>query len=389
MSRGGINCMAYFDNAATTFPKPVEVYDFMDKFYRNFGSSFGRSISKEQQTVSKLITDTRNKVKKLLHCENKFVIFTPTATLALNMIIQGILEQNIKNVYITPFEHNAVTRVLEHYTKGNKIIVRQLKVDENYQYDLNSIKYQFDVLNPDLVIMSHASNVTGLVSPVEKITGLSKEYGAVNVVDMAQTAGLIDMNVGLDSIDFAVFAGHKTLYAPQGISGFVMGSGIGLSPIIFGGTGFDSANHEMPNSIPERYEVGTVNTHAISGLYTSLNWIEKIGIENIYEQEKQNRQKLIDILSNYDFVDIVGNNSGLSYVGVVSFVIRGLSSDSAGRIFAENNIVLRTGLHCAPLAHKFLKTFPAGTIRLSTSYFTADEEYEELVAVLDYIEDNL
>lgn len=389
MSRGGINCMAYFDNAATTFPKPVEVYDFMDKFYRNFGSSFGRSLSKEQQTVSKLVTDTRNKLKKLLHCENKFVIFTPTATLALNMIIKGILEQNIKNVYTTPFEHNAVTRVLEHYIKGNKIIVRQLKVDENYQYDLNSIKYQFDAFNPDLVIMSHASNVTGLVSPVEKITGLSKGYGAINVVDMAQTAGLIDINVGLDSIDFAVFAGHKTLYAPQGISGFLMGSGIELSPIIFGGTGFDSVNQEMPKSIPERYEVGTVNTHAISGLYASLNWIEKTGIENIYEQEKQNRQKLIDILSNYDYVDIVGNNSSLNYVGVVSFVIRGLSSDSAGRIFAENNIVLRTGLHCAPLAHKFLDTFPAGTIRLSTSYFTADEEYEELVAVLDYIEDNL
>lgn len=381
--------MAYFDNAATTFPKPVEVYEFTDKFCRNFGSSFGRSLSKEQQTVSKLVADTRNKLKKLLHCENKVVIFTPTATLALNMIIQGVLDKNIKNVYITPFEHNAVTRVLEHYIKDNKIIVRQLKIDESYKYDLNSIKYQFDAFNPDLVIMSHASNVTGLVAPVEEITRISKGYGAVNVVDMAQTAGLIDINVGLDSIDFAVFAGHKTLYAPQGVSGFVMRNGIELPPIIFGGTGFDSANQEMPKSIPERYEAGTINTHAISGLYTSLNWIEKTGIENIYQKEKQNRQKLIDILSNYDFVDIVGNNSSLNYVGVVSFVIRSLSSDSAGRIFAENNIVLRTGLHCAPLAHKFLNTFPAGTLRLSTSYFTVDEEYEELVAVLEYIEDNL
>ena len=131
--------MAYFDNAATTFPKPVEVYEFTDKFCRNFGSSFGRSLSKEQQTVSKLVADTRNKLKKLLHCENKVVIFTSTATLALNMIIQGILDKNIKNVYITPFEHNAVTRVLEHYIKDNKIIVRQLKIDENYKYDLNSI----------------------------------------------------------------------------------------------------------------------------------------------------------------------------------------------------------------------------------------------------------
>ena len=338
--------MAYFDNAATTFPKPLEVYDFMDNFCRNFGSSFGRSLSEEQKTVSKLVTDTRNKLKKLLHCENKFVIFTPTATLALNMIIQGIINQNIKNVYITPFEHNAVTRVLEKYIKADKITVRQLSINKNYQYDLNSIKYQFDDFNPDLVIMSHASNVTGLVSPVEKIAELSKGYGAINVVDMAQTAGLIDINVGLDSIDFAVFAGHKTLYAPQGISGFVMKSGIELFPIIFGGTGFDSMNQEMPKSIPERYEVGTLNTYAISGLFASLSWIEKIGIENIYKQEKLNRQKLIDILSNYDFVEIIGNNSSLNYVGVVSFVIRGLSSDNAGGIFSENNIALRTGLHC-------------------------------------------
>ena len=207
--------MAYFDNAATTFPKPVEVYDFTDKFCRKFGSSFGRSLSKEQQTIAKLVTDTRNKLKKLLHCENKFVVFTSTATLALNMVIQGILDRNIKNVYITPFEHNAVTRVLEHFIRDNKIVVRQLSVDEDYQYDLNSIKYQFDAFKPDLVIMSHASNVTGLVSPIEKITMLSKEYGAINIIDMAQTAGLIDTNVGLDSIDFAIFAGHKTLYAPQ------------------------------------------------------------------------------------------------------------------------------------------------------------------------------
>ena len=305
------------------------------------------------------------------------------------MVIQGILDRNIKNVYITPFEHNAVTRVLEHFIRDNKIVVRQLSVDEDYQYDLNSIKYQFDAFKPDLVIMSHASNVTGLVSPIEKITMLSKEYGAINIIDMAQTAGLIDTNVGLDSIDFAIFAGHKTLYAPQGVSGFVMQNGIELSPIIFGGTGFDSANQDMPKTIPERYEVGTVNTQAISGLFASLSWIENTGLKNIYEREKQNRQKLIDILSNYDFINIIGNNSNLKYTGIISFIIRNLSSDSVGRIFSENNIILRTGLHCAPLAHKFLDTFPAGTIRLSTSYFTVEAEYKELTTVLDYIENNL
>ena len=145
----------------------------------------------------------------------------------------------------------------------------------------------------------------------------------------------------------------------------------------------------MPKTIPERYEVGTVNTQAISGLFASLSWIENTGLKNIYEREKQNRQKLIDILSNYDFINIIGNNSNLKYTGIISFIIRNLSSDSMGRIFSENNIILRTGLHCAPLAHKFLDTFPAGTIRLSTSYFTVEAEYKELTTVLDYIENNL
>lgn len=381
--------MAYFDNAATTFPKPVEVYNFMDEFYRNLGYSFGRSDAKKQQSVSKLINDTRKKLKQLLHCENKEVVFTPTATIALNMILQGLLNENLKHVYITPFEHNAVTRVLEHYLKENKIVVKQLQVDESCQYDLTVIKYQFDTCKPDLVVISHASNVTGVISPVEEISKISKEYGAINVVDMAQTAGLVDIHVGLECIDFAVFAGHKTLYGPQGISGFVMKSGVELPAVIFGGTGFDSANQGMPNSIPERYEVGTINTQAISGLYASLNWIEKVGIENIYAKEVQNRKKLIETLSNYDFIDIIGDNQISNYVGIVSFVIRGISSDSAGKIFSDYDIAVRTGLQCAPLAHKFYDTFPAGTIRLSTSYFTAVEEFSELVSVLDYIEDNL
>ena len=361
----------------------------MDEFYRNLGYSFGRSDAKKQQSVSKLIKDTRKKLKQLLYCENKEIVFTPTATIALNMILQGLLNENLKHVYITPFEHNAVTRVLEHYLKENKIVVKQLQVDESCQYDLTAIKYQFDTCKPDLVVMSHASNVTGVISPVEGISKISKEYGAINVVDMAQTAGLVDIHVGLECIDFAVFAGHKTLYGPQGISGFVMKSGVELPAVIFGGTGFDSANQEMPNSIPERYEVGTINTQAISGLYASLNWIEKVGIENIYAKEIQNRKKLIDTLSNYDFIDIIGDNQTSNYVGIVSFVIRGISSDSAGKLFSDHDIAVRTGLQCAPLAHKFFGTFPAGTIRLSTSYFTATGEFNELVSVLDYIEDNL
>lgn len=381
--------MAYFDNAATTFPKPEIVYSFMDDFYRNFGSSYGRGNYKNEQSVEKIVTDARNKLKKLLHCESKDVVFTPTATIALNIVIQGLIKKGAKYVYITPFEHNAITRILEYYKSKMQIEIRYLPLSKTFSYDFEEIKYLFDDKKPDLVIMTHASNVIGMIFPVEEIVLLAKKYNATTIVDMAQTAGLVDLDVGLDTIDFAVFAGHKTLYAPTGISGFIAKRGQELEPVLFGGTGFDSANQEMPSSVPERFEIGTLNTHAVAGLYASLSWIEEKGICTLYNKEVENRNKIITILSNYDFINVIGNLEDLNYVGIVSFTIKGISSDNASKIFKEHNVSVRTGLHCAPLAHKFLGTFPSGTIRISTSFFNSDEDFKELSLLLDYIEENL
>ena len=206
---------------------------------------------------------------------------------------------------------------------------------------------------------------------------------------MSQTAGLVNINLTLETIDFAVFAGHKTLYAPTGISGFLTKENIELETILFGGTGYDSANLEMPNSTPERYEMGTLNIQSIAGLNASLKWIKQIGIDNLYKRELENRNKLKNILKKYDFIKIIGNNEEAKYVGIISFVIDNISSDSLTPVFSQKNIVVRTGLHCAPLAHKFLGTFPAGTIRLSTSYFTSEKDFEKLILLLDYIEENI
>lgn len=183
------------------------------------------------------------------------VVFTPTATIALNIIIQGIIASGVKNVYISPFEHNAVTRTLHHYEQIERISVTQLSVTKDLKYDLEKIRYQFDAVKPDLVIVSHASNTIGLVAPIEDIFSLAKKYDAYTLVDMAQSAGLIDCNIGLNCIDFAVFAGHKTLYGPTGISGFVMEPSIKLPAVLFGGTGYESANQDMPESMPEKYEI--------------------------------------------------------------------------------------------------------------------------------------
>lgn len=381
--------MAYFDNAATTYPKPECVYTFMDQFYRENGGNAGRGHYSIAQSAGELILDTRKRLQELLHCPAKQVVFTPTATIALNIIIQGIIASGVKNVYISPFEHNAVTRTLHHYEQVERISVTQLSVTKDLKYDLEKIRYQFDAVKPDLVIVSHASNTIGLVAPIEDIFSLAKKYDAYTLVDMAQSAGLIDCNIGLNCIDFAVFAGHKTLYGPTGISGFVMEPSIKLPAVLFGGTGYESANQDMPESMPEKYEMGTLNVVGIAGLNASLKWIQEKTIETLALKEKENRGKLLEILSNYDFIRIVGNYESNEYVGIVSCLIEGISSDSAGNIFDRQGISVRTGLHCAPLAHRFMGTYPAGTIRFSVNYFTSEEDFEQLIEALDFIEENL
>ena len=404
--------MAYFDNAATTFPKPKEVYDFMDEFYRNCAGNAGRGHYSQAMNSVALAEETRKLILNLFHALSRQVIFTSSATIALNMIIQGVIAKALSygmpllqcnevrkfdgtpnekfTVYISPFEHNAVTRVLNAY--GDFINIRILPVSKELDYDFKKMRNDFENETPNFVIVSHASNVFGFISPVEEIFSLAKKYGAITLLDMAQTAGLVDISLASEIFDFAVFAGHKTLYGPTGIGGFVMKKEFVLPPILFGGTGFESENQKMPGSLPERFEAGTQNISGIAGLNAALKWILKIGVNEFFRQEIKNRTRLIEMLKKYDYIDIVGNVDDKNYVGILSILFDsslGISSDSAGNIFAERGISVRSGLQCAPLAHKFLGTMPAGTVRFSGSWFTKDEDFEDLDAVLRNIEEEL
>lgn len=381
--------MAYFDNAATTFPKPECMYDYMNQYYRNNGGSYGRGENEFSSSAKGLVEQTRLSIQRLLHCPAKQIIFQPSATVSLNVIIQGVISNGATNIYISPFEHNAVTRVLHYYESEEKVKVHTLTVSKDLTFDFQRIKFQFDDVKPDFVIMSHASNVVGVITPFEQVFTMAKKHGAITLLDMAQTAGLIDADLGQDIVDFAVFAGHKTMYGPTGISGFVMNPSYKLKPVLFGGTGFDSANQDMPSVLPERFEIGTMNSQAIAGLFAALQWIEETGVQVIYEREKENRKRLIELLNSYDFLKVIGDSPKANYVGIVSCIIDGISSDTAGQLFAERKIAVRTGLHCAPLAHKFIGTFPAGTIRFSTGFFTSDEDFDSLRQVLDDLSDNL
>lgn len=380
---------AYFDNAATTFPKPEAVYTFMDSFYREYGVNVGRGQHKLASKASSLVADTRAMLLDLFHAPNKKTVLTHTATEALNIILRGLPISDGYTIYLSPFEHNAVTRVISHLGSIYNIDVQTLTFDKrSYTYDLDKIKLQFAEKRPNIVVMSHASNAFGIIAPVTEICLLSKSYGAINVVDMCQTAGLIDIDMSNAAIDFAVFAGHKTLYGPLGVAGFICNDAVVLHPLIYGGTGVDSLNQRMPDTIPERFEAASPNIHAISGLYAALKWIQSIGIKAIYEKEKDHHRKLSDVLSEFDNIHMCPPIGTDGCIGVVSCVFDGYGSDSIGRILSDNDIAVRTGLHCAPYAHDFLGTSPGGTVRFSISYFNIDDDFEKLADVLNHIHEN-
>jgi len=377
--------MVYLDNAATTFPKPETVYTFMDKFYREFGVNVGRGQHKLADKASSLVAETRQLLLGMFKCSNKEVVFTPSATEALNIILQGLTWKDNMTVYITPFEHNAVMRVLYHISSLHKLNIVELAVDKTtFTYDLEKIEYQFQSTKPDVVVMSHASNVCGLIAPIKEICDLSKKHGAINVIDMAQTAGLIDTDLSSIQTDFAVFAGHKTLYAPFGAAGFVCDKNPPIVPLLYGGTGVDSASRVLPNDLPERFEIGSINVAAIAGLNAALKWIDDVSISAIYEREKLLTEEIIEISRRYKNVKVVGRGNG-DHIGVISLVFDGYASDAIGQVLSDRDIAVRTGLHCAPDAHQFLGTFPNGTVRISVGYFNKINKLEE---AFEYINAN-
>lgn len=378
--------IAYFDNAATTFPKPECVYTEMDSFMRTCGVSLGRGQHKLSSKASFVADETRSLLLELFHCSNKKVVFTNTATEALNIILKGIAIPDGANIYISPYEHNAVTRTLHSIGKTTDFKLITLEVDKiNFTYNLKKITEQFKNNKPFCVIISHASNVIGTIAPLQEVFSEAKKYDAITVADMCQTAGLIDTDISSNDYDYVVFAGHKTLYGPLGISGFISSFPQELPPIIVGGTGIESANQDMPNEIPIKYEAGSHSSYAIAGLNASLKWIKEIGIGNIFAKEKENHSTLINILKKYDNITLFEPENA---VGVVSCLFDNYSSDEIGQVLSQNDVAFRSGLHCAPFAHKFIGTFPAGTIRFSVGYFNDDSDFEKLDSVLKFIRDN-
>ena len=377
--------MAYFDNASTTFPKMKSVYEKTMSLYEEIGINFSRENNEISQKMTAIKSNLVDNIKKIFEIKgNKQIIINSSTTFSLNEILQGLDYNKIRNVYISPFEHNSVYRVLKKIELEKGINLEVVKFNQ-YTLDEEELKIQFLSKKPDLIVMTHASNVFGNILPVEKIFELGKKYSAVTVVDTAQTGGILHYDKIEKYSDFIVFSGHKNLYGPSGIGGYIINNPeIKLSPLLYGGTGIKSEEIGMPEDIPERFEAGSPNTLGIIGLKLATDELLSIGIDNIYSQKSKNLMKLYEILDEFkDELEIysVTNNN----VGIISLNSKYNTPQELEMYLKEYGIIVRSGMQCAPLAHKHIKTPKEGAIRLSVGYFNKEEDFIKLREALEEI----
>ena len=373
--------MIYLDNAATSFPRPEAVYAEMDRVNRTLSVNAGRGGYKAAREASEIIYDTKKKLAELFHCDGKAdVVLTPSVTQAFNQVLNGLNISENTVVYITAYEHNAIARTMESIRQRTSCTVCLIPMEEEtLEIDLKKTDYLFHEKNPDIVISTVISNVTGYMLPVKTLFEMAKQYCAITIADAAQAAGLIDIDLDEMKVDIIGFAGHKTLCGPFGIGGFIIRKDVSLKCILTGGTGSDSLNLSMPQSAPGRYEAGSENIVAIAGLHAALKWLD---VDQHREHVKALTDYLVDGLSRNPGVTVFATNQQL---GIVSFVVEGYNSGDIGQILDDEfDIAVRTGYHCAPYIHKYLKDNSyGGTVRVGIGPFNTKEDLDVL---LDSIE---
>ena len=374
--------MVYLDNAATTFPKQEAVYDAMDQMNRHGAVNPGRGSYRLAKDASKLIDDTKKELRNLVHTDiSSAVVFAPSITIALNQIAHGLNLREKAVVYVSPYEHNAVARSLHNVAKQKNLIIKEIPINSGFEIDLESMKYEFIKDKPEAVFCNHMSNVNGYILPVEIIFAEAKKYGSINVLDTAQSLGLIDVRTDLLSVDVIAFAGHKSLYGPLGIGGFINVTGIPLEPFISGGTGSDSLNLEMPNGSEAKYEAASTNIVAIAGLNAALKEVRPF---ETFQHEKELSEYLISQLAGIKEVKLFLPSDLEKHVGIVSCCIEGYDSEDVGLILDEDfDIAVRTGYHCAPFIHKYFKDEEMhGTIRISLGQFSTKKDIDCIIKAI-------
>ena len=377
--------MIYLDNAATSWPKPEIVYKTMDEFLRTKGGNPGRGSHSMALAARQTVDETRMLVARFINApEINRVIFTLNCTDALNLGLKGLLRPG-DHVVTSCIGHNSLVRPLR---KLERLGVKVTWVPSSPDSGVLSPRDIEAAITKDtkLVVVTHASNVTGVIQPIEEYGAVTLRRHLIFMVDAAQTAGKYPIDVQASNIDLLAFSGHKGLFGPPGTGALYIGNRVNLDSLREGGTGSYSEEEEQPAILPDRYESGTQNSVGISGLGAGLKYIREEGLEKIIAREQSLTDSLIEGLLKIPEIVLYISKDRLKQAPVISFNIKGFTPGDVGTILDQTfDIKVRTGLHCAPMMHKTIGTFPLGTIRLSPGYFNTAEDIEITIKAIEKI----
>mgnify|MGYP001637995194 FL=1 len=373
----------YLDNAATSFPKPKEVATAVYDFMVNNGTSSGRGSYKKAMQSDYIVYECRKLIGKLFNFDNpKKVIFTSNVTDSLNIAMRGILKEN-DHVITSSLEHNAVWRCLKTLERDINIKIDTVECSKDGITNPQDIK-KYIKKDTALIVFTQASNVLGTIQPIREIGSIAREHNIPFLVDSAQSAGAMKIDVKEDNIDILAFTGHKSLLGPMGTGGLIINTNIDIKPLKAGGTGGDSAYEYQPDYYPNHLETGTSNVSGIAGLREAIKFLNKEGIENIHNKEKELTKYALEKLETVKDIEIYGPKDCEKMLSVISFNIKDKRPEDVGSILDQKyDIMLRAGLHCAPTAHSVIGTKERGTLRIGLGYFNEKEDIDKLVEALN------
>ena len=373
----------YLDNAATSFPKPKEVADAVYDFMINNGTSSGRGSYKKAMQSDYIVYECRKLIGNLFNFDDpKKVVFTSNVTDSLNIAIRGILKEN-DHVITSSLEHNAVWRCLKTLEKDINIKIDTVECSKDGITNPEDIK-KYIRKDTALIVFTQASNVLGTIQPIKEIGKIARENKIVFLVDAAQSAGAMKIDIKEDNIDILAFTGHKSLLGPMGTGGLIINTDIDIKPLKAGGTGGDSAYEYQPDYYPNHLETGTSNVSGIAGLRAAIKFLNREGIDNIHKKEKELTKYALQRLETVKDIEIYGPKDCEKILSVISFNIKNKRPEDISTILDQKyDIMLRAGLHCAPTAHSVINTKDRGSLRIGIGYFNTKDDIDKLVEALN------
>lgn len=378
----------YFDNAATSFPKPKNVTDSIYEYMISYGGSANRGSSSISLHSSRTVYECRYSISEFFNYnKSDHVIFTNNITSSINILLKGIVKPNW-NIITTSMDHNSVLRPIVKLSKDIPGVTYSIVQCNNQGFvSVDDIKNKINC-NTKLIILSHASNLVGSIQPIKEIGKLCKEKNIFLILDSAQTAGVIPIDMIDLNLSALAFTGHKSLLGPQGIGGFIISDMLNeaCNSVFVGGTGSTSSSLDSPIDLPDKFECGTLNQPGIIGLLEGLKFINNEGLNTIMEKENALCKKVLDELYNMKNINIYGTPDLSKRTSTISFNLENMDPSEVGYILdSEFNISCRTGLHCAPLAHKSVGSYPNGSVRISLGYFNEFKEIEYFIDCINKI----